>query len=179
MAFNFSERHKQIDRAVEVNPEKTRKLWSSLSREQDRRAAILESLRAGKSPKEIIEWFGYKKTEHWMDRVAAGREYVFQQEAASTHKAKKTQAWLQNNLPYHWSPDFWPPSSPDCNPLDYYVWGTVEAKVNAKPHNTKDALKTTIEEVMTTMDKGEVTRACGRFRSTLEQVIARDGGYIE
>ncbi|QQP38391.1 Hypothetical protein FKW44_018955 [Caligus rogercresseyi] len=36
------------------------------------------------------------------------------------HKSRETQAWLLENLPYHWSPDLWPPSSPDCNPLDYF-----------------------------------------------------------
>ncbi|QQP56204.1 Uncharacterized protein FKW44_000789, partial [Caligus rogercresseyi] len=30
---------------------------------------------------------------------------------------------VQENLPYHWSSDLWPPSSPDCNPLDYFFWG--------------------------------------------------------
>lgn len=34
-----------------------------MSREYDRRAAILESLRAGKSPAQIVTWFGYKKTQ--------------------------------------------------------------------------------------------------------------------
>lgn len=30
--------------------------------------------------------------------------------------------------PYHWSPDLFPPpiSSPDCIPLDYFVWGVFE-----------------------------------------------------
>lgn len=47
----------------------------------------------------------------------------------------------------------WPPSSPDYNPLDYYVWDIVDAKVNAKFHNIKDALKATLSEVMTNMNK--------------------------
>ena len=34
-----------------------------MSKEQDRRAAILESLRAGKTAKEIVDWFGYSKTQ--------------------------------------------------------------------------------------------------------------------
>ncbi|XP_054710993.1 uncharacterized protein LOC129220586 [Uloborus diversus] len=170
-----------------------------MSREQDRRAAILESLRAGKSPKEIIEWLssgvifrsvewmlqkwltvmhtkfpaavivlgvissegdvmpphffeeglrinvdGYihvleTVVKPWMDMVAAGRDYVFQQDSAPAHKSRNTQAWLHSNVPYHWTPDLWPPSSPDCNPLDYYFWGVVEEKINAKFHNTKDA----------------------------------------
>ncbi|UYV66796.1 hypothetical protein LAZ67_4002874, partial [Cordylochernes scorpioides] len=72
----------------------------------------------------------------WMDMVAAGRKYVFQQDSAPAHKAKKTQSWLTLNAPSHWGPDIWPPNSPDCNPLDYYVWGVVERDVNKAPHTT-------------------------------------------
>ena len=48
----------------------------------------------------------------WMDRVAAGRPYVFQQDSAPAHASKKTQAWLLENVPAHWSPDLWPPKQP-------------------------------------------------------------------
>lgn len=115
----------------------------------------------------------------WMDRVADGREYVFQQDSAPAHKARVTQAWLHTNVPYHWSPDLWPPSSPDCNPLDYYVWGVVEAEVNNEPHNRKDALRKKITAVMTNMNREELARACRRFRSRLEQVVEANGDYIE
>ena len=80
----------------------------------------------------------------WMDEVASGREYVFQQDSAPAYKARKTQAWCYQNLPYHWSPDLWPPSSPDCNPLDYFVWSVVEAGVNKTAHNTVGDLKAAI-----------------------------------
>ncbi|KOC62582.1 hypothetical protein WH47_04243 [Habropoda laboriosa] len=113
-----------------------------------------------------------------MDRVAAGREYVFQQNSAPPHKARKTQAWLYRNLCHHWSPDLWPPSSPDYNPLDYYMWGVVEAKVNANPHNAKDSLRASIMEVMRNMDKEEVKRICNQFKSRLEKVVIADGGVI-
>ena len=35
----------------------------------------------------------------WMDRVANGRPYVFQQDSASAHKAQVTQKWLPGNVP--------------------------------------------------------------------------------
>ncbi|XP_054714652.1 uncharacterized protein LOC129224251 [Uloborus diversus] len=115
----------------------------------------------------------------WMNMVAAGRDYVFQQDSAPAHKPRKTQACLHSNVPYHWTPDLWPPSSPDCNPLDYYFWGVVEEKVNAKFHNTKDALRATITEVVPNVDRKEVKHAWGRFRSRLQRVVAANGGYIE
>ncbi|UYV77127.1 RPL19 [Cordylochernes scorpioides] len=77
----------------------------------------------------------------WMDMVAAGRKYVFQQDSAPAHKAKKTQSWLTLNVPSHWGLDIWPPNSPDCNPHDYYVWGVVERDVNKAPHTTIQSVK--------------------------------------
>ncbi|QQP36674.1 Uncharacterized protein FKW44_021842 [Caligus rogercresseyi] len=77
-------------------------------------------------------------------------------------KSRETQAWLLENLPYHWSPDLCPPSSPDCNPLNYFFWSMVP-----------------IVEEFTNMKKDVVAKACGRFRHRLEMVVATDGGYIE
>ena len=114
-----------------------------------------------------------------MDEIAAGRPYVFQQDSAPAHKAKTTQAWLCNNVPHHWSPDLWPPSSPDCNPLDYFFWGVIEAKTNKHAHNTVDSLKGAIMEAFATINKDMVAKACGSFRSRLEKVVAAAGGYIE
>ena len=115
----------------------------------------------------------------WMDEVASGREYVFQQDSAPAHKARKTQAWCYENLPYHWSPDLWPPSSPDCNPLDYFVWSVVEAGVNKTAHNTVGELKATIVEEMEELDRRALVRACSSFRPRLEQVIKAEGGFFE
>ncbi|QQP54566.1 Uncharacterized protein FKW44_007436 [Caligus rogercresseyi] len=98
---------------------------------------------------------------------------------ASAHKSRETQAWLLENLPYHWSPDLWPPSSPDCNPLDYFFWGMVENKTNKQAHNTLDSLRAAIVEEFANMKKDVVSKTCGRFRHRFEMVVVADGGYIE
>ncbi|QQP52116.1 Uncharacterized protein FKW44_004143 [Caligus rogercresseyi] len=85
--------------------------------------------------------------------------------------SSETQAWLLENLPYHWSPDLWPPSSPDCTPLDYFFWGMVENKTNKHAHNTLHSLRAAIKDV--------VAKASGRLMHRLEMVVAVDGGYIE
>ena len=36
--------------------------------------------------------------------------------------------------------NLWPLSSPDLNPLDYYMWGIVKREVNKHPHNTISSL---------------------------------------
>jgi hypothetical protein len=56
----------------------------------------------------------------WMDRVATGRHYGFQQDSAPAHHTKMAQGWCGANLLEFWSKEVWPPSIPDFNPLDYY-----------------------------------------------------------
>jgi hypothetical protein len=54
----------------------------------------------------------------WMDRVANGRDHIFQQDGTPAHNTKVPQEWCEANLPEFWSKEIWPPSSPDCNPLE-------------------------------------------------------------
>ena len=119
-----------------------------------------------------------KRVKPWMDMVVNGRLHVFQQDSAPAHKARTTQAWLFANVPYHWLPDLWPPSSPDCNPLDYLVWGVLESEVNSRPYN-KEALKAAIRDAMINMDRNAIAKAFSSFQSHLEKVMAADGGNIE
>ena len=56
----------------------------------------------------------------WCNQVAGGRLWVWQQDSAPAHKSKETQALLQEC--YDFVPfSHWLPSSPDLNPLDYFV----------------------------------------------------------
>ena len=66
----------------------------------------------------------------WCNQVAGGRPWVWQQDSAPAHKSKETQAWLQKEC-YDFVPfSHRPPSSPDLNLLDYFVWSYVENITN-------------------------------------------------
>uniref|UniRef100_A0A0K2TPX1 Uncharacterized protein n=1 Tax=Lepeophtheirus salmonis TaxID=72036 RepID=A0A0K2TPX1_LEPSM len=88
----------------------------------------------------------------WMDNVAGGVAYTFQQDAAQAHMAKKTQDCCHVNFP-----NFWP-------------WSAVEADANAKPHSTLDSLKLAIRHAIAQSDVETLKRACVRFRTRLEQL---------
>src|SRR6218665_3173034 len=51
--------------------------------------------------------------------------FIFQQDGAPAHMARVTQEWLHANCPEIIEKDRWPPNSPDLNPIDYHVWGTM------------------------------------------------------
>ena len=72
-----------------------------------------------------------------------------------------------------------PPSSPDMNPLDYFVWLYVENITNMTSHNTKASLIAAIRRVFAELPPALVKKACSQFRIRIEAVIEAEGGYIE
>jgi hypothetical protein len=92
--------------------------------------------------------------------------------------SKKTQDWCRDNLPFFWEKEVWPPSLPDCNPMDYFVWGVAERDTNRSPHNIKESQITSIEEVFSNFPREDLKLACSRFRSRLEEVVAATARQI-
>ena len=70
-----------------------------------------------------------------------------------------------------------PPSSPDLNPLDYFVWSYVKNITNMTSHNTKASLIAAIHRVFAELPPALVEKACSQFRIRIEVVIEAEGGY--
>ncbi|QQP52719.1 Uncharacterized protein FKW44_004953 [Caligus rogercresseyi] len=51
------------------------------------------------------------------------------------------------------SEEIWPPSSQDCKPLDYYVWGVLERESNKRAHNSVVSLKAFIAVAVASMNR--------------------------
>ena len=54
----------------------------------------------------------------------------------------------------------WPPSSPDLNMLDYFVWSYVENITNMSSHNIKASLIAAIHRVFVELPPALVEKAC-------------------
>ena len=102
----------------------------------------------------------------WCSQVAGGRPSVWQQ---------KLQKECNDFVPF----SHWPPSSPDLNPLDYFVWSYVENIINMTSHNTKACLIAAICRVFTELPLALVEKACSQLRIRIEAGIEAEGGYIE
>jgi len=59
----------------------------------------------------------------------SGDFFTFQQDNAPAHHARETVALLLAETPDFIGPQFWPPNSPDLNPVDYAVWGILQERV--------------------------------------------------
>jgi hypothetical protein len=77
-----------------------------------------------------------------------------------------------------WVEEVWPPSSPDCNPVDYFVCGVSESRVNAKSHNKFKDLIQKMKEVMGFLARDTLVKACMSFRSRIKAVFTADGSFI-
>jgi hypothetical protein len=66
-------------------------------------------------------YLDFLKTEvkPWIDSEFCDVEICFTQDSAPAHGAKRVQAWCAENFQHFWPKEYWPPSSPDCNPLDF------------------------------------------------------------
>jgi hypothetical protein len=93
------------------------------------------------------------------------------------HTAKITQNWLKANMENHWSQEIWPPSSPDCNPLDLSMWSEFEREVNKQPHNTLASLRAKILEGMAETDRKVVIPSCKKFWSRIEACCGCQWGF--
>jgi hypothetical protein len=73
------------------------------------------------------------------------------------------QDQLKVNLMDLWLKEMWPPSSTDCNPLDYFMWCIFEREVNKCPHITLSSLKVMTSDLMTDLDREVIIHAGKKF----------------
>ena len=115
----------------------------------------------------------------WCNQGAGGRPLVWQQDSTPAHKSKETQAWLQKKC-YDFVTLFsLVPSSPNLNPLHYFVWPYIENITNMTSYNTKASLIAAISLIFAELPPALVEKACSQFRIRIEAVIEAEGGYIE
>ncbi len=107
-----------------------------------------------------------------------GVPYIWQQDGPPEHMAKRTPKWLEENLKF-WPSKMWPLASPDLAPLDYSIWGIIEARACATPDKNMDVLKASADQEWAAMSPDFIRKTCQRFRPHLEAMLAAKGGQVE
>ena len=79
------------------------------------------------------------------------RRTIWQQDGAKPHQARMVMEWLDTIFMERMLAikslrgDSWAPSSPDCNPCDFFLWGYLKEKVYQPLPNNLTALKRKIK----------------------------------
>ncbi|QQP31415.1 Uncharacterized protein FKW44_025018 [Caligus rogercresseyi] len=150
-----------------------------MSSELERRTAIIVALRCGRAPKEIIDFFKFPKATVYSIAKSFKESEDIEEGFLTPERKTPDRSQVLENLDMFWSKEFWPPSSPDLNPCDYYLWGVLERDTNKRAHNSVDSLKAAIIQAVANLSREQVAHAVGRFRRRVEAVIVKGGSWIE
>ena len=127
--------------------------------------------------KTIIPWMRQVCLDHGTPSTPA--PHVFQQDSAPAHRAHATVEFLKAQKIQFWTPEQWPPNSPDLNPLDYGIWSIVSEKAcKIRPSSVKQ-LRDRVGAAWRWMDQNKIRRTCQVFRSRLEQCVEEKGSYFD
>ena len=85
----------------------------------------------------------------------------------------------KENAPEILEPEIWPPNSPDLNPMDYGIWGTMESRMDFNRINNIDELKEAIVVAWDSISQETVDKMIGAFRKRCRHVILEKGGPIQ
>ncbi|KAI6656102.1 hypothetical protein LOD99_1435 [Oopsacas minuta] len=105
--------------------------------------------------------------------------WIFQQDSAPAHASKATQSWLLGENIDFLSKEEWSPSSPDLNPLDYSIWGTLQSRVCATQHGNLESLRKALITEWEKILQEELPKSVQQFQGRLKAVVKVKGGYIE
>ena len=120
------------------------------------------------------------KVKPWLDKQdwpASG--YKFEQDSAPSHAATRVQDWMDQNLIGFWPKQFWPPKSPDLNPMDYSIWSALEKAVNVRAHPNLVSLKKSIRQAWNDLGSDYIRDVCSSARKRFQAVVEAKGGHIE
>ena len=124
-----------------------------------------------------------KKVKVWLDdNYGDHTPWVFMQDGAPSHTSQDTQDWLKESFgaDKFWAWYMWPPSSPDCNPLDFNVWGYVESKACANSHPNITALQKSVDKYwMELLTEGHVRKTCDSAWKRIRRMIQAKGNTFE
>ena len=115
-------------------------------------------------------------------------DWIFVQDSAPSHRSNLVQDFLYETLNKQFiKHNKWPPTSPDCNPLDYHFWDKIKLKVYRdrfnKAFENENELKKKIRKVCHEMSNpnelSESQKTLKQFLPRLSAVQEKDGQCIK
>jgi len=103
----------------------------------------------------------------------------FQQDNAPAVRAHEKVALLKREVPAFIAPNLWPPNSPDLNPVDYKVWGTMQDRDYRTKVRDVDDLKQRLIDVRDSLKQSVIDDTISQWRSQLRACVRAKGGHFE
>ena len=117
--------------------------------------------------------------------VALENRHWFQHDGCPAHNYRPVRAHLDQRYPGRWigrgGPVQWPPRSPDLTPLDFFLWGAMEAHVYATPVESAEDLVARIVAAgeAVRQDPGVFVRVREAWLRRVQKCIEQNGLQFE
>ena len=134
---------------------------------------------------ETVNWQNYLamlKNFFWQRHkmVKDSRYFFFQQDGVPPHRKKEVQTWLKSKFGANFlESNVWPPRSPDLNPCDFSLWGTIkQGAYEPKPNNIEE-LKSNIKREINKFKKSDLISIFENLKKRCYLIVDEKGGHIE
>ena len=117
---------------------------------------------------------------HWSHHpmgfcVRRGKGWKFQQDGAPPHRSLSTQAFITRKKVIKFNAGFWPPMSPDLNPIEH-LWPLVLRQLNGAVFSGKEQLWAALQEAFAAITPAQVAKLYQSMPKRMLAVRAAKGG---
>ena len=111
------------------------------------------------------------------------RQVYYQHDGTRPHFSQVVRQYVNQKFPNRWigrggTPN-WPPRSPDLNPLDYHVWGSMKAMVCAHKVNTRELFQRILSAARTIKKAAVLRKFTISMVTRVLKYIQADGGHFK
>ena len=110
------------------------------------------------------------------------RRVWFQQDGATAHTARASMGVLQHifgdRLISRFADTPWPPRSPDLSMCDFFLWGTLKARVYQQKPRTVEDLKDSIRREVARIDNETLEKVEANFKERLQKCVNENGCHM-
>jgi len=117
--------------------------------------------------------------KHDIPKLYPNGDYLFQQDSAPSHTAKKTIKFLKDKKIPFITPLQWIPNSPDGAPCDFFLWGVLKQRVRKRKVKTIRGLKKAIKEELKKIPQNMINKALKSWPKRCRQIYYKKGLHIE
>ena len=104
--------------------------------------------------------------------------FIFQQDGAPAHTAKRCQEWCRANLKGFWQKGEWPANSPDQSPIEN-LWGMLQDQLDRKgPATGMDEFENNLKKAWLEINPDIFRNLVEGMPGRIEKCILLKGGYI-
>ena len=112
-------------------------------------------------------------------RLYPDNDFIFHQDSAPAHAAKKTQEYLRDQNIHFITPDEWLPNSPDAAPCDFFLWGYIKTKLKHVNVRSESELKNAVRRVVRSIPQEMINKALKSWPRRLREIYKFKGHHIE